>query len=87
MTVLDRFLKYVQIETTSSEQQSCCPSTPGQKILGAVLAGELRAMGLQDAGMDADGYVYGTIPAKGIAGKPAIGLGARSHRSADCPEL
>ena len=85
MTVLDRFLKYVQIETTSSEQQSCCPSTPGQKVLGAVLAGELRAMGLQDAGMDADGYVYGTIPAKGIAGKPAIGLIAHMDTSDAVP--
>ena len=85
MTVLDRFLKYVQIETTSLEQQSCCPSTPGQKVLGAVLAGELRAMGLQDAGMDADGYVYGTIPAKGVAGKPAIGLIAHMDTSDAVP--
>ena len=85
MTVLDRFLKYVQIETTSLEQQSCCPSTTGQKVLGAVLAGELRAMGLQDAGMDADGYVYGTIPAKGVAGKPAIGLIAHMDTSDAVP--
>ena len=81
MTVLERFLKYVRVETTSSEAQTCCPSTPGQKVLGAMLAEELRAMGLQDAEMDSRGYVYGTVPAKGGAGKPAVGLIAHMDTS------
>ena len=65
MTVLERFLRYVKVETTSCEENECCPSTPGQKTLGAMLAEELRSMGITDAEMDEHGYVYGTIPAKG----------------------
>ena len=41
MKVLERFLKYVQVETTSSEDNPACPSTPGQKELGAMLAGAM----------------------------------------------
>ena len=81
MKVLERFLKYATVETTSCEENECCPSTPGQKVLGAMLAEELREMGITDAEMDADGYVYGTIPEKGAAGKPAIGLIAHMDTS------
>ena len=80
MTVLERFLKYVRVETTSCEENECCPSTPGQKTLGALLTEELRGMGI-DAEMDADGYVYAAIPAKGKAVKPAIGLIAHMDTS------
>ena len=81
MTVLDRFLKYVRVETTSCEENEQCPSTPGQKALGAMLAEELRDMGIADAEMDGHGYVYATIPAKNGAGKPAIGLIAHMDTS------
>ena len=81
MTVLDRFLKYVQVETTSNEENPECPSTPGQKILGAMLAEEMRDMGITDARMDEHGYVYGTIPAKGKDSAPAIGLIAHMDTS------
>ena len=80
-TVLDRFLKYVQVETTSLEANDTCPSTPGQLELGSLLAEELRAMGIQDARMDAHGYVYASIPAKGAGKKPAIGLIAHMDTS------
>ena len=81
MTVLDRFLKYVQVETTSNEENPGCPSTPGQKVLGAMLAEEMREMGIADARMDEHGYVYGTIPAKGKGHAPAIGLIAHMDTS------
>ena len=81
MTVLDRFLKYVRVETTSCEANECCPSTPGQKTLGAMLAEELKGMGITDAEMDEHGYVYASIPAKGAAGQPAIGLIAHMDTS------
>ncbi len=81
MTVLDRFLKYARVETTSCEANGQCPSTPGQKVLGAMLAEELRSMGVTDAEMDEHGYVYATIPAKNGAGKPAIGLIAHMDTS------
>ena len=81
MTVLERFLRYVKVETTSCEENECCPSTPGQKTLGAMLAEELRSMGITDAEMDEHGYVYGTIPAKGRGKAPAIGLIAHMDTS------
>ena len=73
-SVKERFLRYVQVETTSCEANECCPSTPGQKVLGEMLARELRELGVKDARMDGHGYVYGSIPAKGKAGGPVIGL-------------
>ncbi len=64
-TVLDRFLDYVQVETTSCETNACCPSTPGQMELAKLLVKELRDMGVADARVDENGYVYASIPAKG----------------------
>ena len=81
MTVLERFLRYVEVETTSCEENPGCPSTPGQKVLGEMLAEELRGMGIADGRMDGHGYVYGTIPAKGVPKGPAIGLIAHMDTS------
>ena len=83
--VKERFLRYVQVETTSCEANECCPSTPGQKVLAEMLARELREMGIADARMDEHGYVYGTIPAKGAEQAPAIGLIAHMDTSDAVP--
>ena len=72
MNVIDRFLKYVSFETTSDESSETCPSTAKQKLLGQYLVDEMLAMGITDAHMDADGYVYGTVP--GDPDLPTIGL-------------
>ena len=64
-TVVTRFLRYVQIETTSDEHSETCPSTPGQWTLARMLVDEMKAMGIADARVDENCYVYGTIPAKG----------------------
>ena len=48
-SVKERFLRYVQVETTSCEENECCPSTPGQKVLGEMLVSEMQALGMQDA--------------------------------------
>ncbi len=82
MTVSDRFLKYVSFETTSDESSESCPSTPGQRVLGAALVEEMKAIGISDAYMDADGYVYGTVP--GAANAPVIGLIAHMDTAPDC---
>ncbi len=84
-SVKERFLKYVQVETTSCEANEYCPSTPGQKVLGGMLAAEMQAMGIRDAFMDEHGYVYGSIPAKGAAGAPSIGLIAHMDTSDAVP--
>ena len=65
MTVKERFLEYVQIETTSDESCESCPSSQGQWTLARLLAEQMRAMGIADARVDEHCYVYGTIPAKG----------------------
>ena len=84
-SVKERFLRYVQVETTSCEANECCPSTPGQKALGEMLAAEMREMGITDARMDVNGYVYGTIPAGGAEDAPAIGLIAHMDTSDAVP--
>ena len=80
-TVVERFLRYVSYETTSDEFSETCPSTPGQKVLGAALAEEMKAMGIADAHMDENGYVYGTVP--GDPSLPTIGLIAHMDTAPD----
>jgi tripeptide aminopeptidase len=62
-TVVDRFLRYVVIDTQSDPESSTQPSTEKQKNLGRVLVEELLAIGLSDAYMDEHGYVHATVPA------------------------
>ena len=82
MTVSERLFKYVSFDTQSDESSETCPSTDKQKLLGAELVKEMLAMGIVDAQMDADGYVYGTVP--GAEGAPVIGLIAHMDTSPDC---
>jgi tripeptide aminopeptidase len=67
--VLDRFLRYVQIDTQSRRDGTSPPSTPGQLELGRLLAYELLAAGLDDAQVDENGYVTATLPATPAAGE------------------
>ena len=80
-TVVERFLRYVNYETTSHEASETCPSTPGQKVLGAKLVEEMKEMGIADARMDENGYVFGTVP--GDLNLPIIGLIAHMDTSPD----
>ena len=79
MTVLDRFIRYVQIDTRADERSSTCPSTPGQLTLQALLADELRAVGLSDLSLDANGYLMATIPATAGARRDAPTIGFIAH--------
>jgi tripeptide aminopeptidase len=74
MSVLDRFLRYVQIDTQADESSPTCPSTPGQLTLQRLLAGELREMGLADVTLDENGYLMATIPATVTHDAPTIGF-------------
>lgn len=82
MTVSERLLKYVSFDTQSDESSETCPSTEKQRALGAALVEEMQAMGIRDAHMDEDGYVYGSVP--GAPGAPVIGLIAHMDTSPDC---
>ena len=62
MSVLDRFLRYVAIDTRSDEASTSVPSTPGQLVLLRILVEELRRIGLEDVTLDEHGYVMATIP-------------------------
>lgn len=62
-TLLDRFLRYVKIDTQSDEASKTYPSTPGQLVLGKMLLEELLALGLKDAVQDQHGIVWATVPA------------------------
>ena len=81
MTVSERFLKYVSFNTRSDEESETCPSTEGQRKLGKALVEEMLTMGIQDAYMDEDGYIYGTVP--GDPRLPIIGLIAHMDTSPD----
>lgn len=61
-SVLERFLRYVQIDTQSDPNSETFPSTAKQRNLSNLLAEELRALGIADADVDEHGYVYATIP-------------------------
>ena len=79
--VSERFLKYVSFDTQSDGASETCPSTAKQKLLGAALVEEMKEMGIADAFMDENGYVYGTVP--GDPSRPTIGLIAHMDTSPD----
>ena len=79
--VSERFLRYVSFDTQSDEFSESCPSTEKQRLLGAALVEEMLAMGIDDAHMDENGYVYGTVP--GDPRLPTIGLIAHMDTAPD----
>ncbi len=81
-TLLDRFLRYVRVETTADERSTTYPSTPGQLVLGKMLRDELRAMGYADARQDEHGLVFATIPGN-VPGAPTIAFNAHLDTSPD----
>ena len=85
MTVIDRFLKLVSYPTTSDERSETCPSTPRQRVLAEELVRQMQELGIQDARVDADGYVYGTIPANCEKDIPVYGLIAHMDTAPDAP--
>ncbi|MEA2223280.1 MAG: tripeptide aminopeptidase [Solirubrobacteraceae bacterium] len=84
--LLERFDRYVRIDTQSERDRTRSPSTLGQLKLAAVLAEELSEIGLTDAAVDDNGYVTATLPAGG-GGDAAtvIGLVAHMDTSPDAP--
>lgn len=75
MRAYERLLKYVSYETTSDENSQTCPSSAKELVLADELVEELKAIGVADAHVDKDGYVYGSIPAtKGAENEKTIGF-------------
>src|SRR4051812_29130492 len=71
-TLLDRFCRYVRIDTQANEQGTTYPSSPGQLELGRLLVQELQAISLRDAVQDEHGIVLATIPATQPHSAPTI---------------
>lgn len=83
-SVAERFMRYVQIDTTSDPASDTQPSTEKQKDLSRVLVEDLKAIGIADAALDEHGYVYATIPANIEEHKPVLCLCAHVDTSPDC---
>ena len=79
-TLLDRFLRYVRIDTQADERATTYPSTPGQLVLSALLRDELLALGYADARMTEFGIVHATIPGN-VPGAPTVALNAHVDTS------
>ncbi len=84
-SALERFLRYVQIDTQSDANSPTVPSTEKQKDLGRLLVEELLALGLTDAHLDEFGYVYATLPSNSTKkGIPSICFCSHMDTSPDC---
>ncbi len=83
--LVERFLRYVQVDTQSSEETADrCPSTEKQFALANMLRDEMAQMGMTDIVMDEHGYVYATLPANTAKPVPTIGFIAHMDTSPDC---
>ncbi len=71
--LLERFVRYVQVDTRADEASTTSPSSDKQKDLSRLLVAELHELGLADAAMNDFGYVFATIPSTVPADHPAAG--------------
>ena len=73
MTILDRFIKYIKIDTTSNSNNDNTPSSNGQFVFANILADELNKLQLDEIFMDEEHcYIYARL--KGVADLPKIGF-------------
>ncbi len=85
-SVVDRFLRYVKIDTQSKDEVEEMPSTKKQFELANLLVEELKALGLEDAEVDEHCYVMATLPASpGMENAPTMGLIAHLDTSPSAP--
>ena len=84
MNIVDRFLKYVSFDTQSSEESETTPSTAKQFNLANYLKDELTELGFTEIELDANGYLYATLPANTSKTVPTIGFIAHMDTSPDC---
>lgn len=82
--IVERFMRYVKIDTQSDPESTDFPSTEKQKLLSSLLAQELVNMGVEDAHMDEWGYVYATIPSNSNKKVPVICFCSHVDTAPDC---
>ena len=83
--LLERFLRYVRVDTQSARNRTETPSTPEQLDLARMLAAELEEIGLEGVDLDENGFVTAALPATVDRDLPAIGLIAHMDTSPDAP--
>ena len=85
--LLERFLKYVKIDTTSDKSAAGHPSTEGQRELLHILEEELKDLGIEDITLTGGGYLIARIPPHPSAAGAEQYIGFMSHvdTSSDCP--
>ena len=83
MNLLERFLKYVSIHTTSDENTGLVPSTPQQMEFAKILAEELKDMGMQDVSLDKKGYLMATLHSNIDKTVPTVGFISHLDTSPD----
>lgn len=71
--MLDKFLKYVKYDTQSDDKNEACPSTAGQMKLAKVIVEDLKKLGIENAHVDENGYVYASIKGT-VKDVPTIGF-------------
>ena len=84
MTIVERFLKYTGFDTQSADETGTTPSTAKQLLLANYLKEELESIGLTEVELDANGYLYATLPANTDRPVPTIGFIAHMDTSPDC---
>lgn len=83
--LLDRFLQYVQIDTTANPDAPDYPSSPGQRELGRLLTAQLSKLSLDDVHQDEHGLVWATVPATDGGRGGAVALLAHLDTSPEAP--
>ena len=82
-TLIERFIRYIKVETTSDPQSGLNPSTPTQLQFSKDLAEELKEIGLSDVSVDEKAYVMATLPSNIAKKVPVIGFVAHVDASPD----
>lgn len=83
--LVERFLKYVKVFTTSNEESGVTPSTPGQMVFAKQLQEELVSLGFEEVVLDENGYLYATLPSNLESEKvvPTVGFIAHMDTAPD----
>jgi len=83
MDLVDRFLRYVRIDTQSADEAGVTPSTSGQMDFVKMLRIELEEMGLEEIALDSHGYLFASLPANTLRTVPTVGFIAHVDTSPD----
>ena len=79
--IVERFISYTRIDTTSADDATTCPSTPNQFVLARQLEEELKELNLKDVHVDEHAFVYATLPANSDRKCPVVGFLAHMDTS------